>query len=103
MAKGTGGRRSRSLDARNSGFFPAALVSTRWFMVCMPRPAYLDLSPKFPPVRSRVLGCRHAHRDGVSRFGRAAFLRSLIAAPFASQKMLFVRPEAPLSVPAHAR
>src|SRR4051812_47837872 len=62
-----------------------------------------DLSPKFPPVRSRVLGGRHAHRDGVSWFGRAAFLRSLIAAPFASQKMLFVRPEAPLSIPAHAR
>jgi hypothetical protein len=34
-----------------------------------------DLSPNFPPVRSRVLGCRHAHRDGVSRFGRVPFLR----------------------------
>ena len=34
-----------------------------------------DLSTNFPPFRSRVLGCRHAHRDGVSLFGRAAFLR----------------------------
>ena len=23
-----------------------------------------DLSPNFPPVKSRVRGCRHAHRDG---------------------------------------
>ena len=37
--------------------------------------APIVLSPKFPPLRSRVLGCRHAHRDGVSLFGRAAFLR----------------------------
>src|SRR5262249_16257004 len=29
----------------------------------------------FPPVKNRVLGRRHAHRDGVSLFGRAAFLR----------------------------
>jgi autotransporter passenger strand-loop-strand repeat protein len=28
-----------------------------------------DLPPNFPPLKSRVLGCRHAHRDGVSRFG----------------------------------
>jgi hypothetical protein len=28
--------------------------------------AVADLSPDFPPVRSRALGCRHAHRDGVS-------------------------------------
>jgi flavin-dependent trigonelline monooxygenase, oxygenase component len=34
-----------------------------------------DLSPFFPPVKNRVLGCRHADRDGVSLFGRAAFLR----------------------------
>src|SRR5690348_11264430 len=34
-----------------------------------------DLSPKFPLVKNRVLGCRRAHRDGVSLFGRAAFLR----------------------------
>jgi transposase len=34
-----------------------------------------DLSPFFPPVRSSVRGCRHADRDGVSRFGRAPFLR----------------------------
>src|SRR5580704_2371270 len=25
------------------------------------------VSPKLPPLRSRVLGCRHAHRDAVSR------------------------------------
>ena len=35
--------------------------------------AVADLSLDFPPVRSRALGCRHAHRDGVSLFGRAAF------------------------------
>jgi Integrase core domain len=35
-----------------------------------------DLSPFFPPLRSRVLGCRHADRDGVSLFGRAPFLHS---------------------------
>ena len=35
----------------------------------------LDLSPKLPPIKNRALGCRHAHRDGVSLFGRAAFLR----------------------------
>jgi hypothetical protein len=29
------------------------------------------MSPKFLPIRSRVLGCRHAHRNGVSLFGRA--------------------------------
>ena len=40
-------------------------------------------------------------RSDISLFGRAAFFRSLIAAPFASQKMPFVRPEAPLFVPAH--
>ena len=34
-----------------------------------------DLSPKLPPIKNRALGCRHAHRDGVSLFGRAAFLR----------------------------
>ena len=45
-----------------------------------------DLSPNFPPLKSRVLGCRYAHRDGVSRFGRGPFLRSLIAAVFASEK-----------------
>ncbi len=28
-----------------------------------------DLPPNFPPLKSRVLCCRHAHRDGVSRFG----------------------------------
>jgi hypothetical protein len=28
-----------------------------------------DLPPNFPPLKSRVLGCRHAHRDGVSLFG----------------------------------
>jgi hypothetical protein len=28
-----------------------------------------DLSPKFPPFRSRVRGCRQAHPGGVSRFG----------------------------------
>jgi hypothetical protein len=28
-----------------------------------------DLSPNFPPVRSRVRGCRQAHPDGVSLFG----------------------------------
>jgi hypothetical protein len=28
-----------------------------------------DLSPSFPPLKSRVRGCRHAHRDGVSLFG----------------------------------
>ena len=33
------------------------------------------MSLKFPPLRSRVLGCRHAHRDGVSLLGRASFLR----------------------------
>ena len=38
------------------------------------RIAATDLSPKFPPLRSRVLGCRHARRDGVSRSGRALFL-----------------------------
>ena len=31
--------------------------------------AGLDLSPNFPPLKSRVLGCRHTHRDGVSLFG----------------------------------
>ena len=35
----------------------------------------VDVSPNFPPLRSRALGCRHADRDGVSLFGRAAFLR----------------------------
>ena len=35
----------------------------------------VDPSPKFPPVKNRVLGCRQADRDGVSLFGRAAFLR----------------------------
>jgi hypothetical protein len=30
--------------------------------------------PNFPPVKNRVLGCRHADRDGVSLLGRAAFL-----------------------------
>ena len=33
-----------------------------------------DLIPNFPPVKSRVLGYRHGHRDGVSLFGRAPFL-----------------------------
>jgi len=31
-----------------------------------------DLSPKVPPLGSRVPGCCHAHRDGVSRFGDAS-------------------------------
>ena len=35
-----------------------------------------DVSPNFPPLKSRVLGCRHALGDGVSLFGRAVFLRS---------------------------
>ena len=34
-----------------------------------------DLSPFFPPLKSRVRGCRHADRDGVFRFGRAPFFR----------------------------
>jgi hypothetical protein len=42
-----------------------------------------DLSPKFRPLRSRVLGCRHAPRDGVSRFGRAAFLPAIVIATVA--------------------
>jgi integrase len=29
----------------------------------------IDLSPNFPPLKSRVRGCRHAHRDDVSLFG----------------------------------
>ena len=58
----------------------------------------IDLSPKFPPLRSRVLGCRR-----VSLFDRASFLRSLIAGLLASPNLLFVRPEAPLFVPTHAR
>ena len=33
-----------------------------------------DVSSFFPPLRSRVRGCRHAHRAGVSLFGRAPFL-----------------------------
>jgi hypothetical protein len=36
--------------------------------------ALSDLSPSFPPVNNRVLGCRHADRDGVCLFGRASFL-----------------------------
>ena len=28
------------------------------------------IRPFFPPLKRRVLGCRHADRDGVSRFGR---------------------------------
>src|SRR3974390_481438 len=63
----------------------------------------LHLSPKFPPLRSRVLGCRHAHRDGVSLFGRVPFLRSLIAAPIASLKLLFVRTGSLLFVLAFAQ
>ena len=34
-----------------------------------------DVRPFFPPLKSRVRGCRHAHRVGVSLFGRAPFLR----------------------------
>ena len=34
-----------------------------------------DLSPFFPPIKNRVLSCRHADRDGVSLFGRVSFLR----------------------------
>jgi hypothetical protein len=26
-----------------------------------------DLSPNFPPLKSRALGCRHAHRDSARR------------------------------------
>ena len=33
-----------------------------------------DVSPFLPPLKSRVLRYRHAHRGGVSRFGRAPFL-----------------------------
>jgi hypothetical protein len=39
-----------------------------------------DLSPRFPPLRSKALGRRHAHHgrhahhEGVSRFGRALVL-----------------------------
>ena len=51
-------------------------AATVWALVAFLLPDMPpDLSPKFPPLRSRVLGCRHAHRDGVSLFGRALFLR----------------------------
>ncbi len=41
------------------------------------------------PVRNRIRGYHPAGRRSVSLFGQARpFLRSLIAAPFASQKML---------------
>jgi hypothetical protein len=41
--------------------------------------AVADLSLDFPPVRSRALGCRHAHRDGVSLFGRAAVVATALS------------------------
>jgi hypothetical protein len=34
-----------------------------------------DLSPNFPPLKSRVRCCRQDHPAGVSQFGRAPFLR----------------------------
>ena len=49
--------------------FPLHMTVTTWPAIGG------DVSPKFPPLRSRVLGCRHAHRDGVSLFGRVPFLR----------------------------
>ena len=43
--------------------------------VVAPSTPNLDVSPDFPPLKSRVRGCRHAHRVGVSLFGRAPFFR----------------------------
>jgi hypothetical protein len=62
--------RRTNLDCRIwAGGSPASHAQRRTRLITA------DLSPDPPPIRGRVLGCRHDHRDGVSRFGRAPFLR----------------------------
>ena len=50
-----------------------SLIEHEWEYAKKSADPRIDLSPNSPPVKSRVLGCRHGHRDGVSLFGRASF------------------------------
>jgi hypothetical protein len=49
-------------------------TSLTLYRLTEPNSTCRDLGSKFPPLKSRVPGCRHVDSDGVSRFDRAVFL-----------------------------